>query len=262
MTRALIVVLFTTSLWAGDLKITNLRLMESEHGLPKREATYVPGENLVLNFDMVGLKRDGVTMTFKLTFELVDPTGEVASRWQSEETRVTDLFGGSAQPGSVWYEFPGEAMRGTYTAKLSVEDVATREVAEASVPVTLAEPELSIVNLGLTADPNGQQPCGRVRVEREVVWVDFSVAGLRQVDKKARFQQDLVLLDEDGSVVGWHPNAVDAEVTMRGPVTAVQNRLALTRTGKYHVKVVVRDLNADGSKTEHVVPIEVVPSPK
>ncbi|MEK7867332.1 MAG: hypothetical protein AAB434_11675 [Planctomycetota bacterium] len=262
MGRAILACLLAAPLLAQDLKIENLRLMESEHGLPKREATVAPGENLVLLFDVAGLKREGVSMTLKLTLDVVDPAGATAHHWESDETRATDLLGGASQPGSVWYGFPTEAMKGTYTAKVTVEDVATRAQATASVQVTLADARLSVVNLGLTSDPTGQLPHGRVLVEREVVFVDFFVAGLKIVEGKARFQEDLVLLDEGGSVVGWLPNAVEQELKMLTLVAPVQNRLTLPRAGKYRVKVVVRDLNAEGTKAEHVLPIEVVPAPK
>ncbi|GEM_PF-6326460 len=262
MGRAILVCLLAAPLLAQDLKIENLRLMESEQGLPKKEATVVPGENLVLVFDVKGLKRDGISMTFTLSFDLVDPAGGAAAHWESEEARVVDLFSGSTQPGSVRYSFPAEAMRGAYTAKVTVEDAATRGIATASVPVTVAEPRLSVVNAGLSADAAGQTPRGRVLAEREVAYVGFFIAGLKTDEGKARFQQDLVILDEAGSVVGWEPNAVDTELVMHAPVAAVQNRLALTRVGRYQVKVVVRDMNADGAKVEHVFPIEVVASPK
>lgn len=262
MGRAVLACLLAVPLLAEELKIENLRMMESEHGLPKREATVAAGENLVLLFDVKGLTREGVSMTLKLTLDVVDPAGATAHHWESAETRVTDLLGGSSQPGSVWYGFPTESMKGTYTAKVTVEDVANRALATASVQVTVADAKLSVVNLGLTSDPTGQLPHGRVLVEREVVYVDFFVAGLKMVDGMARLQEDLVLLDENGSVVGWLPNAVEKELKMLTLVAAVQNQLVVPRAGKYRVKVVVRDLNAEGAKTEHVLPIEVVPAPK
>ncbi len=258
----LVLLALSIALFAEEVKLENLRFVDSVYGLPKKEASVVPGERLVLLFDAKGMKREGVWVAFKLGTDLLDSTGQSVLSWEGDETRVADLFGGASHSDAVCINFADTVPLGSYKMKVTFEDTKSRETASALLPIAVIAPRLSIINAGLSSDADGVQSHGRSLVEQEAVHVVFGVAGLKVADGKAKLQEDLQILDESGASIGWQPNAVDAEIPMQRAVASVFNRLVMTRAGKYTVKIVVRDMNADGAKAEYAFPIEVVAPPR
>ncbi len=250
------------ALLAEEVKLENLRFVDSVYGLAKKEASVVPGERLVLRFDAKGVKKDGVWVSFKLGTDLIDSTGQSVLAWEGDETRVADLFGGTSHSDAVWINFADTVPEGSYKMKVTYEDTNARETASALLPISVVAARLSIINVGLSSDAEGTHSHGRSLVEQEAVHVVFGVAGLKTTDGKAKMQEDLQVVDETGASVGWQPNAVDAEIPMARSIAGVFNRLVMTKAGKYTVKITVRDMNADGAKVEYAFPIEVVAPPK
>lgn len=250
------------ALLAEDLKLENLRFVDSIYGLAKKEASVVPGERLVLLFDAKGVKKDGVWVTFKLGTDLIDSTGQSVLSWEGDETRVADLFGGTSHSDAVWINFADTVPEGSYKMKVTFEDADARQTTSAMLPIAVVAARLSIINVGMSVDAEGAQPHGRSLVEQEAAHVVFGVAGLKRAGGKAKLQEDLMVLDEAGTTVGWQPNAVDAEIEMPRSIASVFNRIVMTRAGKYTVKITVRDMNADGAKVEYAFPIEVVAPPR
>ena len=136
-TLALMSALSSTPAQGGQLELKNVRVTYGILGQERKDTTYLPGDLVVLAFDMEGLQvaPDGI-VKYSTSMELIgkDPmTGKPKTHFKQDPQEMTTVntLGGSRLPSFALAEIGTDTAPGEYTMKVVVTDVAAKK----SVPL-------------------------------------------------------------------------------------------------------------------------------
>lgn len=260
MSRLSVVLLLTSVAWA-DLTLENVRMVVSDFGPEKKDATCVAGEKVMILFDAAGARQEDGTMAFILRFEALTPSGESLGKYDGQEQRATDVFGRGSIRCSVYVQLPPEAPTGTYTVNISVEDRLAKKKAETKVEFGVVPTDFRTINPCLAVDNGGQYPHGPFVADGEDLYYRFTVAGLKTENGKAKVSVDLAILDGAGKVVRSMPFFVEEEVQVADGLVHVPMGIHFTGRGKYTIRGIVKDLLA-GKEVVCDYPVHLLAPPK
>jgi len=225
-TLALMSALSSTPAQAGQLQLKNVRVTYGILGQERKETTYLPGDLVVLAFDIEGLKvaPDG-RVQYSTSMELTgkDPmTGKVKSLFKQDPQDLTTVntLGGSRLPSFALAEIGTDTAPGKYTMTVIVTDVAAKKKAEPLVrEFEVKATQFAIVRPGFTYNDMNERGRGApqiappVAVPGQNLLLNFAVIGfdLKGQQQAPNVSVTMEVQDENGKAVLEKPFTGEAQ---------------------------------------------------
>jgi len=195
----------------GQLELKNARVTYGILGQERKDTTYLPGDLVVLTFDIEGLKMtDDGQVKYSMSLELYDHTKkQVVFKKDPVDTLAVNTLGKSRLPAFALTELGTDAAAGKYTMTVVVTDVfnkdkKNRPTAELKRDFEVKAARFGIVRPGFTnvslKDPQVSPPVG---VPGQSLMLNFAVVGfdLKGDKMEPNVKVKMVVKDEAGKNV-------------------------------------------------------------
>ena len=247
----------------------NLSGLRCTHGLigPTRATTkFLPGDIVYLVFDIDGVTigKDG-KVVYSMALEVTDKSSKVKHKVDPAERVDYAPLGGGKVPGVAFVVVGVDLEPGEYNVKLTATDGVSKAAGTVEFKFEVLKPDLGIVMVHATTDPEGRNPTHTTGFVGQFLWVQFAATGFKR-DKDKKNQPDLAFemttLDDKGnSTLGTPITLTATALEPQYPTCQARMNVPLTRAGKFTVRLKVTD-NVAGKTATFELPIQAVPVEK
>jgi hypothetical protein len=247
---------------AAGLSLTDVRLTLGICGPPRASAKVLPGDNLIVSFDIAGISADDAgKVRYSIGTELTDSQGKVLFRQVPREQDTIAALGGGTLPAFAQVDVGLQQPAGDYKLKVTVTDLATSKSQSFTKEFTVLEKTFGLVRVSASLDPDGQYPATQP-VAGQTVWVHLAVVDFKR-DKEGgqpNVTVEVSVLDDKGNPTTKKPitGTINKGVEAKTPVLPIQFPLSLNRPGKFTLQLKVAD-KVSGKTLEHSAPLIVRP---
>jgi len=238
---------------ADQLTLTNVRTTYGLLGPTRPENKILPGDNVVLSFDIEGAKADAAgKVLYSIGMEVVDGKGKALYKQAPRDLEATVPGGGKSLPAAANVRVSLDQEPGDYTLKVKVTDRASGATGEVARSYEILPRVFGIVRLTTTSDQAGQTAVGSVQRGKSI-WINFSAVGFGR--KKSTGQPQLAaemrVRDEKGRQILPRPSTGEVKTDVPEKLAAVplQFELELNRYGTFTVDLKVTDKIATKTAT-------------
>jgi hypothetical protein len=223
----------------GQLALVNGRTTYGAPGLPRTDPRLLPGDQLVVVFDIEGVTVDPAgKVRYTTAVELTDSKGKVLFKQDPRPQETVAALGGSRVPGMVVLDVGLDQPPGEYAVKVTVSDRAGKGTASLSRAFQVLPPGFGLVRLTTTGDPEGQFPTSVFQTGGSL-WINTGVVNFER--DRDTGQPDVAIelrvLDENGKPTTAQP--FQAVVNNKAPANVrflpVQFLLPLNRPGTFTI---------------------------
>jgi hypothetical protein len=229
----------------GGLTLTQPRFTYGPAGATRAGAKFLPGDIVYLSLDVGGLKFDGESKAhYRVGMEVSNSAGETLFRQKPHQSAVLNLLGGKTVPCGVSVVLPTDYSAGSYTVKVTVEDVATKQAQTLAQKFEVLPAAFGLVRLGASATNDGMAPVPAVGAEGSSLFVTFAVVGFqRGKDKQPELAGSLRVLDEKGKPTSAKPIAgkLEKNVPEGSNIIPLQFGVTLNRSGRFTLEFTATD---------------------
>jgi hypothetical protein len=244
-----------------SLALTKPHFTYGPGGVTRPDAKYLPGDTVFLSFDVANLKFDAdANASYRIAMEVTNADGEAVLRQKPHASKVKNILGGKAVPCRVHVALPPGYPSGTYTIKVTVEDLATKQGQSLAQKFEVLPAAFGLVQVGASATNDGMAPVPTVGVEGAPLYLTFAVVGFgRGKDKQLDISASLRVLDEKGKPTTAKPFADRAkrEIPEGLQLIPLQFGLTLNRVGSFTLEFTATD-HVTGQKARATMPLKVV----
>jgi hypothetical protein len=255
----------TALLTAGQdapLALKNVRVTQGVLGPARADTRFLPGDSLIVSFDIEGVSPDaGGRVLYSTSTEVTDGRGQVVFRQPPRDLESVAALGGGTLPAYAQVDIGLNQPAGDYTLKVTVKDRAGGKSQALTQEFQVLPRSFGLVRVTATPDAEGQIPGGLLGAGQSV-WVnavvtDFARAPDRQ---QPHVRVELRILDEQGRTTLAKPfsGTVDKDVPSRAVALPVQFLVALNRPGKFTAELKATD-RVSGKTTTASLPLTVQP---
>jgi hypothetical protein len=244
-TLTLVTALSATPGQADRLTLTNARTTYGIQGPTRTSTKFLPGDNLVLSFDIEGIQADeNGKVLYTIGLEITNSKGKVQYKQAPRDLEAQNSLGGTSLPAFAHVKIGLDQEPGSYKLKVTVTDRAAKSSAELTHSYDVVAKDFGLVRLATTFDPEGHFPAACVAAGQTLM-VNFAAVGFDR--SKSGDQPDLAVtltvLDGDGKPTLAKPfaGAVTKGVPAKVLAVPMQFALALNRAGKFKVEVKATD---------------------
>jgi hypothetical protein len=243
------------------LTVSNPRLTYGPLGPDRPSKTYLPGDVVVLVFEIQGLQHDAAGRgQYAMSLEVTDAKGAVIYKQQPKSTPALNYLGGAKHQAVGVLQLSMTQAAGAYTIKLGITDDKSKQSAAAQVGIEVSRPDFGIGQVLVSSDPDGNFPVPHVGIPGQTVFVNFSALGFgRDKTKNPNVAVSMNVFDESGKPTLAKPLTGQAGKDIPEKITAIpmQFGLSLNRVGTFKVELTAKD--AVSGKTATVsFPFKVV----
>jgi hypothetical protein len=248
----------------GDLTLSGTRLTHGLLGPQRADNKFLPGDKLVVSFNIEGMGSDSQgKVHYSTSLEVSDAAGKVIFRQPpARELEAVNALGGSRLPAYAQVDIGLQQPPGEYTLKVIVGERASRKSATLTQKFTVLPAGFGLVQVSASGDPENQVPAGLLG-EGQTVWINALVVGFGRdnATKQPNVTLELRVLDATGKPTLPQPfgGAVNKDVPANATALPVQFLLPLNRTGKFTVELKATDQTTGKSATQ-TFPITVHPN--
>jgi hypothetical protein len=259
------VLLAALSLVVGDaeqLAITHVRSTHGVRGVARAENKLLPGDSLVLTFDIEGITIDPEgKVLYSMATEVTDSKGKVHFKLKPRDQEAIAALGGSHLPAFAQVDVGLDQPPGNYTVKVTVEDRAAKRTAQFTQDFEVLPPAFGIVRLTTSSDAQGIASTS-IFGSGEGLWVNYLLVGFKRDEgtSQAKANVELRVLDDKGKPTLAKPFAgeVGRDAPAKSGFLPVQFLVSLNRPGKFTVELKATDQL--GNKTAELsFPLTVLP---
>src|SRR5260370_13130124 len=123
MTCVLVVALSLAPAPAGSLTLSNVRTTNGFLGVPRTDTKFLPGDNIVLSFDIEGIQADSSgKVVYSIAMEVADAKGTVHFKQSPRDKETTLALARSRFPAFASVQVGTDQPAGDYTVKVTVTD--------------------------------------------------------------------------------------------------------------------------------------------
>jgi hypothetical protein len=224
----------------AGLALTNARLTYGIQGPTRTSDRFLPGDNVVLCFDIEGatVNSEG-KVKYAVGMEVLDQTGKVRFRQASHDLETTSKPGASL-PACANGQVGFHQAPGRYTIRVHVTDRANNSEQQVSRDVEVAAKSFGIVRVGLSRDEEGNLSLPALKA-RESAWLNFALVGFSRDQGRGQpnVSVELRLTDEAGNPAfkDTIKGSVSKGVAKQAQDVPLQFELKLARAGKYKLEL-------------------------
>jgi hypothetical protein len=255
---------------SGKLTLANLRCTHGLIGPTRTAAKYLPGDIVYLGFDIDGVTIDkSGKVVYSMALEVTDKAGKVKHKVEPTERIDFAPLGGTKVPGVAFVVVGVDLEPGEYTVKLTATDTSVAEKEKrpsgsVEFKFEVLKPDLGIVMVHATTDPDGRTPTHTTGFVGQFLWVQFAATGFKRdpATKNPDLKFEMTTLDDKGTPTLGNPITLEAKaLEEKYPTCQARMNVPLTRVGKFKVQLKVTDNVAQKSATFEL-PIQAVPVEK
>jgi hypothetical protein len=269
-TLALMSALNCTPAQAGELQFKNVRFTYGILGQERKDTTFLPGDMVVLAFDVEGLKvaANGdvhYSMGLEVTGKEPMDAKKIKSWYKKdpEEVATVNTLGGSRRSEFAVAETGTDLPAGEYTMKVVIADLANKK-AQVTLErkFELKKPDFGIVRIGFTyLDLNTRQPgtpqlAPPLSVPGKHMLLNFAVVGFKLEGEKQQPHVTVAMeiKDETGKSVLEKPFTSETknigEEYKKLRVMPYQIPMQITRPGKFKIVLTAKDVLGNKTATQ------------
>jgi hypothetical protein len=251
---------------AENLELKNVRFTYSALGQERKDAQVLPGDQLVMGYDIDGLtvKEDG-KVQWSTALEVLDKDGKSQFTQKPDDFQSVNTLGGSKVPAWSLLSIGTDLPAGQYVFKVTVTDRANKDhTAPAERKFEVVAAKFGMVHLGLY-DADSRAPSPPFGVPGQTKVLAFTLTGFETKAGKTKGSLEgqlavsVQILDEADKPVLAKPISVDIKDIPEDAKSflPLQFPLNLNRAGKFKVKIKAEDKT--GNKTaEQALDLTVV----
>ena len=246
---------------AQGIELKNVRSTYGIMGETRKSDKLLPGDVLVVAFDIEGLKvKDNGQVLYSMGMELT-MKGKAKPEFKRDPTdlEAENSLGGTTLPAFALSVIGTDSAPGEYTLKVTVKDRQGKTEKVLEHPFEVLKPKLGFVQVRLTAG-NGD-PVPPVAVPGQRVYVHCALVGfMLGKDKLPNVTFEMIVLDDAGKPTVPKSFKGDIKTDLKatpGMMTFVPRALDLNKPGKYKI-VIKATCNNSGEKAEHTMNLNVL----
>jgi hypothetical protein len=229
---------------AGQLTLANPRMTYGILGPTRTDNKFLPGDSLVLAFDIQGIKTDSAgKVAYGIGLEVTDAAGKSVFKQAPRDREANNSLGGNSLPGFASVQIGTEQPAGSYVLKVTVTDRSTKASQTLTHPYQVLPKGFGLVRLYASQDPQGRYPAPFVG-DGEELWISFSAVGFgRDANGQPNLNVSLRLIDENGQPTLAQPytGEVNKDVPANALEIPMQFLLELNRSGKFTIEIKATD---------------------
>jgi hypothetical protein len=246
---------------AGELTLSNLRSTYGVLGPARGNAKYLPGDVVVVTFDIDGIKADDSgKVLYSIGLEVTDPAGKTKFKRDPRELEANISLGGNSLPAYASVPVHADDVPGKYTAKMTVTDLATKASKTITGTYEVLPKAFGIAHITTTLDSDMHAPAPFLGTGQSL-WVNFHAVGFERANGQPNLSVEMKILDEKGAPTLKKPftGEVTKDVPEKLTALPMQFLVELNRPGKFTVELNATD-KVSGKKTSLSFPITVMQS--
>jgi hypothetical protein len=253
MTCLLSAALGLSSGQAGELTLTNVRTTYGILGPERPDNKILPGDNLVLSFDIEGAKIDEQgRLRYSIGMEVIDSKDKVIFRQTPRDVESVVKPEGKRVPACASLRVGMDQPPGEYKLQIAVTDRAGGAAQKIVRTYELLPKSFGIVQVTTTLDQEGTLPAGILQKGKSV-WINFSVVGFERAGEQGQphLKLGMRVLDDAGrSALAQSPSG-EIKQNVPAKLQALPGRLELElkQPGKYTVELKATDAIANKTAT-------------
>ena len=249
---------------AGNLQLTNSRLTIGELGPTRTSTQFLPGDLLVVGFDIEGLTIDGDgTAKYTMGMEVQDAAGKPIFKQDPADLTHLIPLRGNRIPARAFVTIGIDQPAGMYTCQVSVTDPKTKANTMHTVKFEILKKDFGIVAPSFSFDPRGEISAPNTGMIGQTVFLQFSVAAFARSDKTKQPNVDFsfeIFDDKKQPTLGQPAtHTQDTIADEKAEMFAMRFPMFMSRPGKFTVKITATDKIAKRT-TSYEVPVVVLPA--
>jgi hypothetical protein len=245
---------------SGQFNLANVRTTYDNLGAPRADTKFLPGDKIVIAFDIEGIQADAAGKAlYTIAMDVTDGKGTVQFKQAPRDKEATLALGGSRLPAFASIQIGTDQPAGAYTVRVTVTDRVSKASQSFSKTYEVLPKAFGLVRLATTSDPNGQFSLP-FPAEGQSLWVNFVVVGFGRDQGKGQPNLSVALnvLDESGKPTMAKPfsGEVNQNVPAQAQALPLQFLLDLNQPGKFTVALTATD-NVSGKTVNLSFPLVV-----
>ncbi len=255
---------------SAKLNLSGLRCTHGLIGPSRAAAKFLPGDIVYLVFDIDGVTigKDG-KVVYSMALEVTDKKSAVKHKVDPTERIDFAPLGGGKVPGVAFVVVGVDLEPGEYNVKLTATDTSDKDTTKrpsgaVEFKFEVLKPDLGIVMVHATTDPEGRNPTHTTGFVGQFLWIQFAATGFKRDEKKNQpdLTFEMTTLDDKGVSTLGTPITLEAKaLEPQFPTCQARMNVPLTRAGKFTVRLKVTD-NVAGKTATFELPIQAVPVEK
>jgi hypothetical protein len=244
----------------APLALKNVRVTQGILGPARADTKFLPGDSLIVTFDIEGVSPDaGGRVHYSTSTEVTDGRGQAVFRQPARDLESVAALGGGTLPAYAQVDIGLNQPAGDYTLKVTVKDRSGGKSQALTQEFQVLPRAFGLVRVAATADAEGQTPAGLLGAGQSV-WVNAVVTDFTRdpARQQPHVQVEMRILDEQGRPTVAKPfsGTVDKDVPSKAVALPVQFLVPLNRPGKFTVELKATD-RASGKTTTASMPLTV-----
>jgi hypothetical protein len=262
-TLALLSALSGTPAQAGQLELKNPRFTYGILGQERKDDTFLPGDMVILSFDIDGLKiKPNGTAQYSMAMKLFNhKKNKYVFEKDPQELTVVNSLGGTHQPAYALTNLFPDAEPGDYTIHVEVKDILANTAAKPlERKFNVKKLEFGIVRPGFVYMDLNENQAGALpylapplAVPGQNLMLHFTTVGFAEAGEKnePKVSVEVVIQDESGKPVLTKPISGKAESypdaeAQKLKILPFRVPVQVNRTGKFKILITAKDENNSG----------------
>jgi hypothetical protein len=264
-------VAFTTALTLaadGQPELKNVRFTYGIMGAERKDAAVIPGDSLIVAFDIDGLKvADDGKVQYSTMMQLNNKDGKPEFEEKPNDRETINTLGGSRVPCWSLVNIGTDTAAGSYTVKVTVKDRSSGKEASFDRKFEVAAPKFGIIRTALAYDkpPTAPPPAPPVAVPGQSLLAFFTIVNFETKPGKPKealacdVHVEMNVLDDKDQPTLKKPYVGDIKEVAEDYKSFLpfQFPLLLNRPGKYKVVFKATD-NFSKKSSDQTIEINVV----
>jgi hypothetical protein len=258
---------------AEQLQLKNPRFTYGILGQERKDSNFLPGDLVVLSFDIDGLKvKDDGSARYSMGMQLFSQKkGKNVFEQDPQKLEVVNSLGGSRQPVFALTNILPDMEPGDYTMKLTVNDETAKSSQKLERKFTVKPVEFSLVRVGFVYLNMSETQAGAapllappMAVPGQSLMLHFTAVGFSEAgnDSKPKLSVKMEIQDESGKPVLAKPFGLKQPITnypddetKKYKILPFQMPIQVNRSGKF--KIVLSATDEHSHKTVSMPPLDL-----
>lgn len=249
------------TLTPAQLELKNVRTTVGVLGQERKDDKLLPGDVLVVAFDIDGLKvKDDGRVLYAMGMELTKKGKDKAEfKREPQDLEATNSLGGTSLPAFALSVIGTDTEKGEYNLKVTVRDRQGKTEKTLNKTFEVLPLDLGFVQVRFTSTAG--EPAAAVAVPGQQLYLHCALVGFQlNKEKLPHVTFEMQVMDETGKPTLTTPFKGDIKTDLKntpGMMTFLPIPLQLNRAGKFKVQIRAKD-NLSGKSTEQSLDLTVL----